>query len=103
MDERDTIELRACEWLAGWVVGKRTAWAGPVAVVVRAHRLVITMHAAEDPVDVSAQRGERLRLRIAPGEAPPVRLDYEPDDDQARPRVHAVVYVPPSLATAAPR
>ena len=99
MDELDVDERRACEWLAGWVVGKRAAWTGPAAVVVRLRRLVITMHTAEVPVDVTARPGERLRLRIAPGEAPPVHLDYEADADLAQPRVHQVVYVPPSLAT----
>jgi hypothetical protein len=99
VSEIDPDEQRACEWLAGWIVGQRATWTGPAAVVVRARRLVITMHAAEEPVDVSARPGERLRLRIAPGEAPPVHLDYEPDADHARGHVHAVAYVPPSLAT----
>ncbi|MCE9574536.1 MAG: hypothetical protein K8W52_15415 [Deltaproteobacteria bacterium] len=99
VDEIDLDEQRACEWLADWVAGKRARWTGPVAVVIRLRHLVITMHVAEEPVDVSAPPGERLRLRIAPGEAPPVHLDYEPDSDHASALVHAVVYVPPSLAT----
>lgn len=97
MDELAPDELRACEWLGRWVVSTRSTWNGPDAVVLRARRLVIELRTAEEPIEVTTVPGEHFRLRIAPMEAPPFRLEYEPDDED-RVRVHAVVHVPPSLA-----
>ena len=95
IDSVAALRERACEWVAAWMQKYWEPWDGPDEVVIHTRTLVVAL-GCHGPFEFVAPHGERVRLRVAPGDSPPATVRIETDDGSVE--VLSVVYVPPALA-----